>query len=953
MARITILITLLLQTIVINSISFRSAVPFIDNYTEKDFKVSCNNQDIIQDKQGLLYFANDYGILEFDGYHWDIIQIPSNRSNVQSLAINDRNQLFVGAHGDIGYLTCNEFNQLAYKSLVNKIESRYQIFGDVLNTFYLNNKVYFHSKDAIFIYENDTIKTITMTGGIMAAFKVNDKIIIQSERMLYQLTPDGNQTILTSLLPEDVQIKLIFPFRENALLVGTAQHGLYTIENGVLKPFSITPSIDFADEKITTGKMSRNGDIVLGTTNNGIYFINQQGVITSHLNRENGLQNNSVKDLFIDKDNNLWCANKTGIDMIEIASPFTRILLENASSPAVYDAAIYNNNLYLATNEGLLYTSTASLDNIHQKTSKFSRIRSLENTIWSAKEYDGSLLIAHENGFTEVRNGEITSNIKANGGWKIEPIPNKPDYYLAGTYTGFLLFKRVNHKFEMVSSITGFSETCRVFSFDEDGNIWMAHGYKGIYKLQLSNDLTHFNSIKFYDNKKGLPQDFYNGLIKLKNQILFTTQYGLYKYDSLKDTIIKDGNFTSQTSLPIQYNITQEDSDKNIWIISNENSGIIHWNPDGTHTFEKKPFLKLNSYFIPGFEFIYFVNQSSSLIGTKTGVVYFDGTKNTQISEPLNTLIREIRTVDKDKTILYNDRISSLCNTKSSQSPTFTYAQNNLQFTFTSNSFESIQSIAFQYYLEGFDKEWSEWSTICYKQYTNLPEGTYTFRVKARNTYNTISNETTYHFTISPPWYRSILAYIVYILLTMCAIWLIIQARTKQLRIKQERFMKEQLQERSLERAAFKEEKLKDELMAKYQELSGLAMKVIYKNEKLSELKEKVLALKVSPPESRVRRVDGLVDFIDSELNEDNWEAFSVRFDLAHNNFISRLKTEYPDLTYGDLKTCAYLRMNLSTKEIARLQNLTVRGVETARLRIRKRMNLNASQHLNDIIITY
>lgn len=953
MTRITILLTLIFQTALLFSTSFKSAVPFIDNYTEKEFKVSTNNQDIIQDKRGILYFANDYGILEFDGYHWDIIQIPSNRSNIQSLAINDNNQLFVGAHGDIGFLTNNGTEQLAYKSLVDKIIPEHRIFGDVLNTFYHQNKVYFHCKDAIFIYENDTIKTFTIKGGITAAFKVGDRIIIQAEQMLYQLTANGTQPILNQKLAEKENIKLILPLSGTTLLIGSSQKGLFTLDNGVVTPFLVTPNINLEKENITTGKMDRNSDLVVGTTNNGIYFINQQGIITNHLNKENGLQNNSVKDLYIDKDNNLWCANETGIDMIEISSPFSRILPENESSLAVYDAAIYNNNLYLATHKGLQYASIASLDNINQKTAKFTKANGVEGVIWSAKEYDGSLLVSHENGFTEIRDGQIITNIKANGGWKIEPIPNNPNYFLAGTYTGFALLKRVNNKFELVNHLNGFSETCRVFSFDEEGTIWMAHGYKGIYKLKLNNDLNQYTSIAFYDNKKGLPQNFYNGVTKLKNQVLFTTQHGLYKYNSVTDTIIKENSLSAQTSIPTQFNITQEDPNGNIWIVSNENSGIIHFHPNGTQSFDKKPFLKLNNNFIPGFEFIYFINQHSALIGTKNGLVFFDGLKNTQATEPLTTLIREIRTVDKERKVLYNDRISSLCNTSIKESPNYTYAQNNLQFTFTSNSFESIPSIAFQYYLEGFNKEWSEWSNVCYKQYTNLPEGSYTFRVKARNTYNTTSNETFYHFTIAPPWYRSVWAYLIYSLAIFAIIWLIIQARTKQLRLKQERFMKEQLQERNLERAAFKEEKLKNELMAKYQELSALAMKVIYKNEKLTELKEKVAALNETSSETRARKVDGLLDFIDSELNDDNWEVFAVRFDLAHNNFISRLKTEYPDLTHGDLKTCAYLRMNLSTKEIARLQNLTVRGVETARLRIRKRMNLDASQHLNDFIITY
>lgn len=932
---------------------FKAAVPFVDNYTEKDFKVSCNNQDIIQDKRGILYFANDYGILEFDGYHWDIIQIASNRSNIQSLAIDENNRIYVGAHGDFGYLQYTTSNGLNFKSLLAKIPKEYQTFGDVSNTFCIDNEVLFQSKDAIFVYKNDSIQVISLKSEIDGAFKVLDKIIIQTNGELCQKTSTGLQNISSNKIPENDIIQFVLPYKKNTLLVATRQNGLFTLTNGTFIPFKTSPTIDFASEKILSGKLAKNNEITIGTATNGIYFMDQNGTINCHLNKVNGLQNNFIKKLFFDKDNNLWSANKIGIDMIETASPFSRLMTEDEESQGIYDATIFNNKLYVATHNGVMVADTKSFDNVISKTPKFTKIKSLTDINWNLSIINGTLLIAHEKGFTAIRNDQVLETIKTNGAWKTEPIPGHPNLYLAGTYNGFIILKQTNGKFELYKSVDGFTETCRVFTFDENGYIWMAHGYKGIYKLKLKPNLDQYSSIDFYDTTKGLPLNYYNSVFNLKGQIHFSTQLGLYRYDSSKDTIVKENKLLTQTSATNQYKVIQEDAQGNIWFVSDETSGIIRWHSDGSQSFEKNPLLKLNNFFIPGFEFFTFLDNGSALIGTKDGLVYYNCSKKNGNIEPFNILLREVKSIGTDKTTVFTDWYTSLYDTLKNKKYDLPYSQNDLQFSYSSTCYENINNISYQYYLEGFDKDWSDWSKDHYKQYTNLPEGKYIFRVRARNTYNIISDEGVFRFSIKPPWYRTVAAYFFDLICIITLLWLMNRTRTRKLQLEKTRFMKEQMQERYIERAAFKEEKLNDELLTKNQELSGLAMKVIYKNEKLSELKEKVTSISEIAPESIARKLDSILGFIDSELNDDNWDDFAVRFDSAHNNFIARLKTEYPDLTHGDLKTCAYLRMNLSTKEIARLLNMTVRGVETARLRIRKRMGLDATQNLNDFIITY
>jgi DNA-binding CsgD family transcriptional regulator len=88
----------------------------------------------------------------------------------------------------------------------------------------------------------------------------------------------------------------------------------------------------------------------------------------------------------------------------------------------------------------------------------------------------------------------------------------------------------------------------------------------------------------------------------------------------------------------------------------------------------------------------------------------------------------------------------------------------------------------------------------------------------------------------------------------------------------------------------------------------------------------------------------------DIEKNDSNWEKFAVHFDEVNNNFLKNLKLRFPKLTNNDLKVCAYLQLNLASKEISQLMNIGVRGVEISRYRLRKKLGLSTEQSLIDFL---
>ncbi|MCU4163737.1 two-component regulator propeller domain-containing protein [Carboxylicivirga caseinilyticus] len=932
---------------------FSSGVPFITGYTEKDHHVSNNNHCIVQDQRGVLYFANDYGILEFDGNDWEVIQVPSNRSNVQSLAIDRNNRLYVGAQGDFGYIDYMQPYGLIFHSLLDKTPPEFRNFGDIVNTFVLDDRVIFQCWDGLYIYRNQQITVYALSGGILSAFKINDQIIVQGTEGLFVFTGSGFDKIPGTSVLQNTWVRFVLP-RNDSWLIGTQQAGLFELKNKQLVPFSITPSVDFANAQITAARLNKQGDLIIGTRQAGLFVIDKNNEVINHLTRTKGLQSNEISTLYFDRNDNLWVANKKGIDFIELASPFTRLLPNSDEPVEVYDAAIFENKLYLATHKGLLFAAMKDLNNVLSSHSAFSRVKGSDDINWSLNIIDQKLIVAHNGGFSQVKNGEIIQTISTYGGWKVVPLPSDSLRLIAGTYKGLaVLKKQPDGWFDMEKLIDGFEESSRVMEIDNEGYIWVAHGYKGIYKLKLSYDTDSLQELHFYDNSKGLPTNFYNSVFKFNQKIVFGTEYGIYRYQSDIDSIMIDNDLTRNTWGWKIGRMLKQDTSGNIWFVGSNNAGIINNHPDGRTSIESIPFVKLSDFYIPGFESYTILPNQNVLIGGKDGVVYFNMQKNKLLHQPFQVILRRVSNLKNNREIIYNDRIRFLCDTILTAKQELAPASNSLQFDFATGFYENTNHLAYKYYLEGFDNEWSDWVKEPFKQYTNLAPGNYVFRVKARNTYGIESNEANFRFSIATPLYLTYPAFIAYLLIIVLMIGLIIKIRTKRITREKERLINEQKHLLSLEQSKLQEEQLRNDLQSKKEELSGLAMKVIYKNEKLSELKEKVESIKEIASDKVAQRLGKTLNFIDQELADDHWEDFEMRFDMAHNNFIKRLKEDFPDLTSKDLKMCAYLRMNLSTKEMAQLLNMTVRGVETARYRIRKRMNLESSENLNEFILTY
>jgi len=153
--------------------------------------------------------------------------------------------------------------------------------------------------------------------------------------------------------------------------------------------------------------------------------------------------------------------------------------------------------------------------------------------------------------------------------------------------------------------------------------------------------------------------------------------------------------------------------------------------------------------------------------------------------------------------------------------------------------------------------------------------------------------------------------------------------------------------ENNQELMKFKNEQLHKDIENKNRELAISTMSTIRRNKFLGSIKD---SLKEADNTPKIRAV---IRTIDRNLNnEDDWKFFEEAFNNADKDFLKKVKQIHPSLTHNDLRLCAYLRLNLSSKEIAPLLNISSRSVEIKRYRLRKKMDLKHKESLVDYIMT-
>ncbi|MFO8146253.1 MAG: triple tyrosine motif-containing protein [Bacteroidota bacterium] len=905
-------------------------LPPVINFNPNQYNAGNQNWNISQHPNRNIYVANSTGLLEYTGAEWNLYPMPNN-TIVRSVQVAG-DKIFTGAYMEIGYWEKNSKGVLEYTSLMPNFPGEVNDGEQFWHMEYMGDVLVFQSFEGLYLCNLKTLEISrieTPPVAITNLFKGDRSIYFQMMAAgLFTIKKNQPEMVISPDVLIDIEIMHVAQNGSSLQLI-SRDGNFYVWDGQELSRKYLQLSEKLRNQSIYSAYSLADNSLILGTVEQGIYHIDINGNILFHFNQKNGLINNTVLDLFVDRDNNVWAGLDNGLSIINLDSAFMLYQDNYGNLGSVYTSLQTEDFLYVGTNQGLYFKRND--DEI------FTLMDGTNGQVWSLQLIGTNLFCGHNNG-TYIVNGEVATRVfDGSGTWVVKNYEGNPGYYLQGHYNGISLLKEENGNFNFMGMVENFPHSTKFLVSEKGGDIWAVNEHKGVYRIQMDFPSTKVSNIDNYtfEGYSGIN----SSIFKFNDTLYYSSKEKLFQFQE------SENKFNTESRLGSLFDEFDLISGRLINTSDNVLWGFLNDAVINIETAQLNNTYKMGMVHLPkdlrnitlGYENITLLDNDSYLLGVSNGYLKFekDFNRNLDYEIKIDKIFKSA--LDESPELIdLND------------SPPFHYKTNNISFEYSIPEYKKFISPVYSYRLLGLSPNWSSWTESSSVDYTNLSFGDYEFQVKAKMG-NQELDPVIYYFEVSRPWFLSYFAIAVYITLLFIAAYFINKGyKRKHLRLIREKEKELKLQNLEVEKRIIElqNEQLEKEMTGKNKELAVSTMSLIKKNEFLSSIKDK---LKESKETSEVRSVIRTIDKDISE--EDNWNFFKEAFNNADKDFFKKMKSRHPNLTANDLKLCAYLRLNLSSKEIAPLLNISVKSVEIKRYRLRKKMELTHDSSLVDYIL--
>lgn len=892
--------------------------PSIHNYTLAEYKASNQNWDITRAEDGKVYIANNSGLLEFDALVWKFYQLP-NKTTVRSVLATD-DIIYTGSYEEFGYWKRNDYGLLEYYSLSDTIPDLISANEEIWEIVKFKDKIIFRSFLNIYVYDYNNVIQLRPKSAIISCSVIEDDLYISTlNNGVFLLKESGLEPFYFNDLLLDTKIISINKY-EGKLLIMTSLKGSFFLENGKIVPTKFQINEQIKLHQLNEFSVLGNGEMVFGTIKNGVFLTDKLGQLKFHVSKENGLLNNTILGQSLDKSDNLWLGLDNGIANIQLNSSNYFFNDVSGKLGTVFDIIEYKDVIYIGTNTGLF-----KLD----ENDKLKFIEGSQGQVWDLKIIEGDLFCGHNEGTFLVDNNEIRMISSHTGGWTIKKVPERSHTYIQGTYSGLVKFEKQSDEWK-VKHLGKTTIPSQSLVFENPYTAWVAHATKGVYRVNFDSNYDTINRIENYYNK-GINSNYNIRVYNIMNTISFKTNEGWQKYEPILDSIIP-------------FKLLNDKLGENSYIISEEDTNLIAlMNNDGFINFKSfsaddeglilnEGFLK-NRYII-GYENVSKIRDSIYALNLDNGFMMINSNSKTSVN--LYKPKIEIISIGNNLINISNVNVEEI---------SFNFNEN---IAVELSSSKSVNHF-FEYRISDAENEWYkiEGNKV---EFSNLKDGDYTIYFRTSDISGNLSPAQSLEIDVLPPWYRNKWGLLLYLLLTVLIVLLFYAIHNKKIakeqrliKIKFQREQQKLLHEKTLENekriVQLKNESLQSEIKLKSKQLANNAMALVKKNETLQEIKKELMINKEGF--NNYYSFKRLLKKLDNSIVlKDEWKVFENNFSQVHYEFFQILKVKHPILTPKDLKICAYIKMNFSSKEIAPLMNISVRGVETHRYRLKKKLDI-------------
>ena len=768
----------------------------INYYSPRDYGkgLEAANHACVQDMNGVLYFGNGGGILQYDGFSWSFIPVKNRSVWIRSLAVSNDNVIYVGAQNEFGYIAPDESGKLTYVSLSDQLTNNQNSFPRIINVWTWNNNVAFQYEEAIFLWSNGKLTSILPETSFHVSFLINDELYVRQRGIgIMKLTGNSLQLVKGSEYLKDYAVLSMFESNDlSSYIIITHEDGFWSVNKNTFKGSQIETddSTIFKQSEIYGAIKLNDGRIALKTLSNGIIITDDTFKILSVINKDNGLKVNGALSLLQDYQGNIWAGLDNGIVQVHYSSPLSIFGPETGISGSVQAILRYNGNLFIGTTDGLFVQNS----NYKLLSAAFVPVAGFSKEIISLCLADGCLLAGTRDELFEIRNNRINKieNIEINALYyseklKILFVSGKKDLAMY-EYSG--KWKKLKSIPEITEEVKGFGESIS----EEKVTLWMGTSLQGIVRLQVSSPSEY--KVDKYNSSDGLIDKNWVLPFKIDNKVVFSQRNGLLQFvdertmksqlpDSLKNRPeFYKGYFdffpVDSTKEPIdQPFYVVEDTKKRIYV--NLDGELGYFDKVNAYSFVKQPFCLTD---IGKINVIFHEDNGICWIGGADGLLMFNENNLKNYAIDFNTLITRVSCGARDS-VLYYGYSETIGHEQGNESPVrkfiINHNLNTVTFTFAAPFFEGQEKMLYSYLLNEQDTVYSPWSTDNRIVFRNLWDGDYKFKVRAMNAYGHVSSDKVFEFRVLAPWYRKIWAYIIYVLLISAVIYAGIRLNTRRL----------------------------------------------------------------------------------------------------------------------------------------------------------------------------
>lgn len=775
------------------------------NFSPNEYNALSQNWCAVQDQRGIMYFGNNQGVLEYDGENWTLIP-PVDGTPIKSMAIDKNNRVFFGSENEFGYLSPDSSGNLKYHPLSDQLDEEHQNFNEIWETHATENGIVFQAYHYLFIWEDDSLSIIPSEEEMHESFYVGGKLLISfSESGLGYLEDNQIYPIKQKGDSYSSSIYGMIEIAQNKILIITDMDGFYQLQFSEENPGkALIEKIKTKNDQLFSNIEIYNvlridpNLISIGTWGYGSIIIDSMYNIVTIIDKNSGLQDQIVQGQATDESGNLWLALSSGLSRVEIHSAVTQFGDIDGIDGTIQSITRFNNRIYVTTNVGLFFMDRKfyNTDISNYQQAVFKPIEGIEIECWDMITYkngkDEVLLVRTNSNVFELDRNHNIKKVLVDYVFKIYQSELDPNRVYIGLESGLTSIYRKDGNWEQEAYISEISEMITNLSEDHMGNLWMGTQEEGVLKMHIQNfEERRIGEyiISRYNEEHGLPRGPFI-VSQFKGPPTVASNKGLFKFNMNEESFKPDSVYGSQFADGSLYiHRISEFSEPEIWMVTYSETaefkyivGYLSEYEPNSYEWISEPFIRLSKELIHA---IYQEPGGVVWLGGSQGLFRFQMDISRNYQQDFNSFIRGVELSD-GRSVFEGTFMNDL-NIPTLQQPewlkiTLPYRNNSLVFNYSSQSGDDESFKRYSYFLDGNDFAWSEWTTETYRTYTNLREGPYTFRVKARNSYGHISREASYEFTILAPWYRKWWAYTLYILLAAVVVYTIVKVYTRQLR---------------------------------------------------------------------------------------------------------------------------------------------------------------------------